>query len=29
VLVDDLCCPAKIVERVYAWSDSARTLRQH
>ena len=25
---DDLCCPAKIVERVYAWSDDARTLKQ-
>jgi hypothetical protein len=24
---DDLCCPAKVVERVYAWSDSARTLK--
>jgi len=25
---DDLCCPAKIVERVYAWSAAAKTLRQ-
>ena len=25
---DDLCCPAKIVERVYAWNDRARTLKQ-
>ncbi len=25
---DDLCCPAKVVERVYAWSDSAKTLKQ-
>lgn len=25
---DDLCCPAKIVERVYAWSDEANTLKQ-
>jgi hypothetical protein len=25
---DELCCPAKILERVYAWSDGARTLRQ-
>lgn len=25
---DELCCPARIVERVYTWSDSARTLRQ-
>ena len=25
---DDLCCPAKLVERVYAWSDDTRTLRQ-
>jgi len=25
---DDLCCPAKIVERVYAWSDAATTLKQ-
>jgi hypothetical protein len=25
---DDLCCPAKVVERVYAWSDSAKTLKR-
>ena len=25
---DDLCCPAKIVEKVYAWSSSAKTLKQ-
>ncbi len=25
---DDLCCPAKIVERIYAWNDKAKTLRQ-
>ena len=25
---DDLCCPAKVVERVYAWSKSAKTLKQ-
>jgi len=25
---DDLCCPAKMVERVYAWSDKAKTFRQ-
>ena len=25
---DDLCCPAKVVERVYAWSDGAKTLKQ-
>jgi hypothetical protein len=25
---DDLCCPAKVVERVYAWNDKARTLKQ-
>jgi hypothetical protein len=25
---DDLCCPGKVVERVYAWSDSAKTLKQ-
>jgi len=24
---DDLCCPANIVERVYSWSDSAKTLQ--
>ena len=24
---DDLCCPAKEVERVYAWSASAKTLK--
>jgi hypothetical protein len=23
---DDICCPAKVVERVYAWSDGAKTL---
>jgi hypothetical protein len=23
---DDLCCPQKVVERTYAWSDSANTL---
>ncbi len=25
---DDLCCPAKIVERTYAWSAGSKTLRQ-
>lgn len=25
---DDVCCPAKLVRRTYAWSDGARTLRQ-
>ncbi len=25
---DDVCCPARIVRRVYAWSDRARTLRR-
>jgi hypothetical protein len=25
---DDLCCPAKVVERVYAWSTGAKTLKQ-
>jgi hypothetical protein len=25
---DDLCCPAKVVERTYAWSDAAKTLKQ-
>jgi hypothetical protein len=25
---DDVCCPAKIVERTYAWNANARTLRQ-
>ena len=25
---DDLCCPAKVVERVYAWNDKAKTLKQ-
>lgn len=25
---NDLCCPAKIFERVYAWSDAASTLKQ-
>ena len=25
---DDVCCPAKIVQRVYAWSPGAMTLRQ-
>lgn len=25
---DDVCCPARIVERVYAWSPGAGTLRQ-
>ncbi len=25
---DDVCCPAKIVQRLYAWSDRAGTLRQ-
>jgi len=24
---DDLCCPAKVVERVYVWSSTAKTLR--
>ncbi len=25
---DDLCCPRRIVERVYAWNREARTLKQ-
>jgi len=25
---DDVCCPAKIVERTYAWSAGSKTLRQ-
>jgi hypothetical protein len=25
---DDVCCPAKIVERLYTWSAKAKTLRQ-
>jgi hypothetical protein len=25
---DDLCCPAKIVERTYAWNKSAKALKQ-
>ncbi len=25
---DDLCCPDRVTERVYAWSDSAETLRR-
>ena len=25
---DDVCCPAKIVERIYAWSAGSKTLRQ-
>ena len=25
---DDVCCPAKIVQRTYAWSERAGTLRQ-
>ena len=25
---DDVCCPAKIVQRTYAWSAGAKTLRQ-
>ena len=25
---DDLCCPAKVVERVYAWDDAANTLKR-
>ena len=25
---DDVCCPAKIVERTYAWSPGSKTLRQ-
>ncbi|MFP5365013.1 MAG: hypothetical protein ACLGI5_20065 [Thermoleophilia bacterium] len=24
---DDVCCPAKVVQRVYAWSPGSRTLR--
>ena len=24
---DDVCCPAKVVRRVYAWSDGNKTLR--
>jgi len=23
---DDVCCPAKILERIYSWSDAAKTL---
>ena len=25
---DDVCCPAKVIERVYFWHDTAKTLRQ-
>jgi hypothetical protein len=25
---DDVCCPERVVERVYAWSAGAKTLRQ-
>ena len=25
---DDVCCPRKIVERTYAWSNATKTLRQ-
>ena len=25
---DDICCPARIVERAYTWSDTAKTMRQ-
>jgi hypothetical protein len=25
---DDVCCPVKIVERVYVWSETAKTLRK-
>jgi hypothetical protein len=25
---DDVCCPVRIVERVYAWSAAAKTMRQ-
>lgn len=25
---DDVCCPVRIVERVYAWSAAANTMRQ-
>jgi len=25
---DDVCCPAKVVERTYAWSAASKTLRQ-
>lgn len=25
---DDVCCPVKIVERTYAWSNGSKTLRQ-
>jgi hypothetical protein len=25
---DDVCCPVRIVERVYAWSVAAQTMRQ-
>jgi hypothetical protein len=25
---DDICCPARIVERVYTWSATAQTMRQ-
>jgi hypothetical protein len=25
---DDICCPTRIVERVYSWSATAKTMRQ-
>jgi hypothetical protein len=25
---DDLCCPSRIVERVYAWKDDTKTLER-
>ena len=25
---DDVCCPAKVVERTYTWSNAAQTLRR-
>ena len=25
---DDVCCPAKVVERTYTWSEAAQTLRR-
>jgi hypothetical protein len=25
---DDVCCPVRIVERVYTWSAAAKTMRQ-
>jgi hypothetical protein len=25
---DDVCCPVRVVERVYTWSTAAKTMRQ-